>query len=377
MISIESMVLNSYANYPDWQRVQKVVIILLQNIGDVILATPVFATLKGRFPDMRVDAVVNKGTEDVLLDNPNITHIHVFDHAGRNTSLLGKLNHRRGIVQAVREVGYDMAMTLTVSTKGRMLCLLSGAGIRVGIGRREKYGFGLLDPLTHWVRHPGGKRHYLERHLDCLRHLGLFPTEAQRQSVLFEGDAARARMEAVLAEAGLETIPFVVIHPTSRWMFKCWPADAMAQLMNRMHAELGVRMILTAAPDPRENNYVVQLKTCLKAPVLDLAGQLTLRELIALIRRAHLFVGVDSAPMHMAVAVKTPSVVLFGPSSEWDWGPRGDLHRLVVSDRFPCRPCQIDGCGGSKISECLLDISVDTVFEQVQKQLACCIVPAT
>jgi len=152
-------------------------------------------------------------------------------------------------------------------------------------------------------------------------------------------------------------------------MFKCWPYEKMAKLISRIDTELRIPVVLTSSPDPQELEYITKLRGCLDTAVTDLAGRLTLKELTALIHHATLFVGVDSAPMHMAAAVKTPLVALFGPSSEQDWGPWRQDRGVVGMSTFSCRPCQRDGCGGSKISECLTTLPVETVFRAVQQEL--------
>ncbi|MEO5377845.1 MAG: putative lipopolysaccharide heptosyltransferase III [Magnetococcus sp. DMHC-6] len=366
--------LNTYGDYPDLTKVKKAVIIIIQNIGDVILTTPVFSTLKKQFPEMRLDAIVNKGTEDILLGNPFIHTVHVYERQG---SWINKLNSRLRLFSLLRQTKYDMAIALTVATRDRTLCMVTGAAIRVGGGKAQNRFLPKTVPFTHKVRHPVTKRYYLERHLDCLRRIGVYPTEDQRLPTIFEGEEAQTNITKRLNQAGLATKSYIVIHPTSRWMFKCWLPEKVAQLMARLHEEFHIALIMTAAPDERELEYIRRLKMTLPTPILDLSGQLTLRQLTALIRQARLFIGVDSAPMHMAVAVQTPSVVLFGPSSEFDWGARGALHHLVVSDQFTCRPCQIDGCGGGKISECLSNISVDQVMTHVRKQLEDPVAPAS
>jgi heptosyltransferase-3 len=103
--------------------------------------------------------------------------------------------------------------------------------------------------------------------------------------------------------------------------------------------------------------------------VTDFSGALTLREMAALSARARLFFGVDSAPMHIAAAMGTPVVVLFGPSGEHEWGPWRVPHRVVTSGH-PCRPCGNDGCGGGKVSECLTTLEVDRVHSAVNELLA-------
>jgi len=102
---------------------------------------------------------------------------------------------------------------------------------------------------------------------------------------------------------------------------------------------------------------------------VDLSGKLTLKMLAALSARAKLFIGVDSAPMHIAAAVGTPVVALFGPSGEAEWLPWRVPHRVVVSAAHRCRPCGNDGCGGGKVSECLTSIPVQAVLDAVVELL--------
>lgn len=117
---------------------------------------------------------------------------------------------------------------------------------------------------------------------------------------------------------------------------------------------------------------IAAIKTHLKAPIVDLTGELNLKELAALTARAKAFVGVDSAPMHIAAAMQTPTVALFGPSGEKHWGPWATKFRVVASTKpeHSCRPCGNDGCGGSKVSDCLMTLSVADVHDAVNEILA-------
>jgi heptosyltransferase-3 len=99
----------------------------------------------------------------------------------------------------------------------------------------------------------------------------------------------------------------------------------------------------------------------LQRPVVDLSGTLDLKQLGALIAGARAFIGVDSVPMHIAAALGTPTVALFGPSGDIEWGPWQVPHRIVTTP-YPCRPCGQDGCGGSKISDCLMTITPGQVL---------------
>jgi len=99
--------------------------------------------------------------------------------------------------------------------------------------------------------------------------------------------------------------------------------------------------------------------------VVDLSGKLSLKQLAALTQRARVFVGVDSVPVHIAAAMQTPVVALFGPSGDLEWGP-WQVRAQVITLGYSCRPCGLDGCGGGKVSDCLTDISVDQVLTAVR-----------
>jgi heptosyltransferase-3 len=126
--------------------------------------------------------------------------------------------------------------------------------------------------------------------------------------------------------------------------------------------------VITVAPDPDELAFVDEILKRTSRSVLNLAGRLSIKELGALTARAKLFLGVDSMPMHLAGAMGTPTVVLFGPSGEHEWGPWNVAHRVVRS-AHSCRPCGLDGCGGGKVSECLTTLPVDAVHAAVRELL--------
>lgn len=114
---------------------------------------------------------------------------------------------------------------------------------------------------------------------------------------------------------------YIVVQPTSRWFFKCWSEEKMAATLTALQAD-GHQLVITSGPDAREQAMVERiLALCPPQGVISLAGQLTLRQLAALIDHAKLFIGVDSVPMHMAAALQTPCVALFGPSKLTFWRP--------------------------------------------------------
>jgi heptosyltransferase-3 len=158
------------------------------------------------------------------------------------------------------------------------------------------------------------------------------------------------------------------MHPASRWTFKCWPAEKNAELIDRFASE-GHQVVLTSSGDTAELDLVQKIVALSRAKTITLAGTLSIKELGALTARARLFVGVDSMPMHLAAAMGTPTVALFGPSGENEWGP-WNVERRIVTTLHTCRPCGLDGCGGGKVSECLTFLPVDAVHAAARELLA-------
>ena len=204
----------------------------------------------------------------------------------------------------------------------------------------------------------------MELNLDLLRRIGVQPAESERKLCFVPGEEAERDVARMLGELGLAAKGYVHLHPASRWQFKCWPAVKTAGLIDKLQA-LGERVLVTAAPDAEELELLARIRALATTSFADLSGKLTLKQLGAVSRNAKLFVGVDSAPMHIASAMQTPVVALFGPSGEFNWGPWQVPHRVVASDHA-CRPCGNDGCGGGKISECLSTLAVSEVLQAVQ-----------
>ena len=211
----------------------------------------------------------------------------------------------------------------------------------------------------------------METHTDLVRACGI-PAKAGGPVLTVQADT-RMRMITRLSSAGLHPgQPLVVIHPVSRWLFKAWPEPSCAEVIARLIRRAGVAVAVTSGPSRTETDVAQRILARAAvpsgAPVIDLIGQTSLGELAAVLERARLFVGVDSAPMHMAAALGIPVVALFGPSGDMSWGPWGEGN-VVLTSPFLCRPCGQDGCLGSKRSDCLEAISAQTIWQAVEPLL--------
>lgn len=354
----------------DLKALGRVLVVKLRHHGDVLLASPVFTVLKNHAPQAEVDALVYADTQEMLWQHPAISRVHGIDRKWKSGGMLSRALSEGSLYRALRSRRYDLLVHLSDQVRGAWLARMLGCRHAVAperaAGRAVGRGFWKRS-FTH--RFPlVARRHAVELNLDALRRIGIQPSEAERRLVLVPGAEAERRVAELLAAEGIPDAAFIHLHPASRWRFKCWTVERTAALIDRLHA-LAERVVLTAAPDRGELDLVAAIcSRCERAPA-NLAGKLSLKMVAALAGRAKLFVGVDSAPMHIAAAMGTPVVALFGPSGEAEWRPWGVPHRIVSSSVHPCRPCGQDGCGGGKVSECLTSITPQAVLEAVNSLL--------
>lgn len=349
----------------DLQSVRRVLVTKLRHHGDVLLASPVFSVLKNHAPHAEVDALVYTDTAAMLSGNPSVSRVLGVDRGWKQLGPIGQARAEWDLLQQLRHREYDLLIHLSEHPRGAWLSRLLAPRYSVAADYPRvrawwKKSFSHLSPLPK-----NGRRHMVELNLDLLRRIGVQPSESERKLCFVPGEEAEREVARMLGDLGLVAKGYVHLHPASRWQFKCWPAVKTAGLIDKLQA-LGERVLVTAAPDVEELELVARIRALATTSFADLAGKLTLKQLGAVSRNAKLFVGVDSAPMHIASAVQTPVVVLFGPSGEFNWGPWRVPHRVIASNDYPCRPCGNDGCGGGKESECLNTLSVAEVLQAVQ-----------
>jgi len=276
----------------------------LRHHGDVLLAAPVLSVLKAHAPRMEIDALIYDETVPMLEGHPALARLHTIGRGWRSLGVFDQFSEEKNLFKQLRERRYDLLVHLTEHPRGAWLARLlrvryGVAPIVAGRGAWWRTSFTHLYPLAR-------NRHMVEVNLDALRRIGVQPRLAERALQFVPGEAAKRRIEALALPQ-----PFVHMHPASRWQFKCWPAERNAQLADRLAAE-GCAVVLTAAPE--ETPFIDQILAKCTSKPLNLAGRLSLKELGALTAKARLFIGVDSMPMHLAAAMGTPTVALFGPS---------------------------------------------------------------
>ena len=342
------------------EKAKKVLVIKLRHIGDVLMMTPMLRALKDAMPDAEITAVVPDGMEDLLTSNPCVNEVLTFT---KGSGLIEDLK----FLKSLRDKKCDIAINMTEGDRGAVMCLASGAKIRIGADPKGK-GFWGKDRLFTSLVPQRWDRHRALMDLEMVGPLGIEPANQKLELYTSRNDDEYVR--GLLKDQGMKgDEPIATVHPTSRWLFKCWNDKSVAKVIDYLQAK-GLRVIMTSGPDKKETEKAAHIASLAKTPPIDLTGLLTLGQLASILKMSRLFFGVDSAPMHMAAAVGTPVVALFGPSDYKVWAPFTDNARVVMKkDMFPCLPCRKDGCGGSKKSDCLEAITVPEVVCAIEELL--------
>lgn len=341
--------------------VKRILLIRLRNIGDVLLTVPTIRAFREAFPNAYIAALVNAGTEEMLTGNPLLDEVLVFDPKWKELPFGQRVKKESNFVREVRRRRFDLAVNLTEGDRGAFLCLGSGARYKVGLFSNDRSFWWKKKIYDHLVRIPNWRDHIVEQNLEFPRSLGLNPGDKRVEIFLDAKD--RERIERLLQEEGVGPKDSLVhVHPTSRWLFKCWRDEGIARVIDELQGTGRVRIVLTSGPEKKEMGKIDRILQYCQTRPINLAGKTTLKQLAALSQRCKFFIGVDTAAMHIAAAVGTPVLALFGPSGEFNWGPWGNGHVVIKKD-WECRPCGKDGCGGSKRSRCLEEISDEEVLE--------------
>jgi heptosyltransferase-3 len=335
---------------------KKILVIKLRYIGDVLLATPVLHALRERFPDAHLAMAVNRGTEDVLKGNPDLNEVLVVERGGPAAQFR--------FFQAVRRRGFDCVIDLTDGDRAAVLALLSGAPVMIGLNEEHRWR-GLL--YTTVVRSGPDVLHRVERDLETVRPLGIEPKAGSLVLRVAPQDEAVAAglLDGIAGEKLSDGARLVMLQPGARYWFKAWPAERFAELAGRLAEQHGCRILVGG--DARERDLAEAIRAGARAPVVSLAGRLSLLQYAAVLKRCALFVGNDNGPMHMAAALGVPVVALFGPSNPAEWGPRGARVEVLYKG-LDCRRCFHPTCTRGEES-CMRQITVEEVLAASEKLL--------
>lgn len=352
---------------------RSVLVVVTRRIGDVLLATPLIRSIRRDWPAAAIDVLAFEGTQGVIAANPDVRRVLTVPQRPR------LLQHLGFALRLLRR--YDIALSLVPGDRPTFYAFIAGkwrAGLLLDTPReRWKRRF-----LQQWVAFDERNTHTVLMHLALADILGVAPL---REVVVSWRQEEAAQVDRLL---GVSAAPLAVLHPHPKFNYKMWHMSGWIELA-RWLSERGYRIVLSGGGDAAEIRYVTELAARLPAQALNLAGRLTLGAAAALLARARLYVGPDTALTHMAAALGVPTVAFYGPTDPVKWGPwpknytaTGNPWRRLgsqtlagvslIQGNMPCAPCQQEGCDRhvESYSDCLTALPAARVIAAVENLIA-------
>ena len=337
------------------ESVESILVIRLYFIGDVLLSTPVIEALGRRFPDARLTVLVKKRCGDILTGNPYVDEVMVYDNVDHYHSPLWIWR----LARELRRRRFSLSVDLTGDQRSSWMVLAADPAFRVGVNHAGM-GF-LLDRRTPY-RATG---HVVDHLLTTVESLGA--TLSAPAPRMYLTDEERAAAGALLADVGVDAGSGVLaLSPGANWPFRRWRPERFGELAALARERLGLASVVLGSSD--DAGLAEAAVASSSGAAVSLAGRTSPRGLAAVLEEARAFVGSDSGPMHIAAAVGTPVIGLFGPNTPERFGPRGAPSR-VLWKRFACSPCSQKKCVRPN-GTCMDAITVGEVLHALESLLS-------
>ncbi len=333
----------------------RILLIKLSSLGDVIHALPTLEALRSLYPRGHITWLVEDTNAPVLAGHPALDEVWPVPRPRLgNARFLANLQETFPTARRLRQEPFDLIIDLQGLLKSAFWVALARGGRKLGYDRTREFSY---LALTERLAPFDPEAHAVWRYLNVARHLGA-PAEPP---VFRLGLNPPENLDHLISPETRR--PLVVLHPGARWPTKLWPAAHWARLAGWLVREKGFQVVITGSRGDRDLAGEIIARS--GVPLLNLVGRTSLAELAALLQKARLAVTTDTGPMHLACALGTPVVALFGPTAPWRTGPIG-LGHVVVRLDLPCSPCFRRQC---LEPHCLAELPVPAVQKAVEKIL--------
>lgn len=301
---------------------KKFLIIQTAFIGDVILATPLIENLRAKFPDSKIDFLLKKGNEPLLMNHSDLSNVILFDKKNKLKSILE-------ILKRIRKEKYDVVFNLHRFASSGLITGLSGAKKKYGFNKNP-FSFCYSKSFKHSI---GDGTHEVERNLQVISEIcstkfvrpKLFPSKSDFEFV-----------------KEFKQTEFLCFAPASVWLTKQAPIIKWVELL-QFYSYKGFNLFLLGGPDDKKlcDEIILQSKV---ANVQNLAGKLSLMQSAALMKDAKMNFVNDSGPLHFATAMNAPVVAFFcSTTPDFGFGPLSDMNQVLQVENLSCRPCGLHG----------------------------------
>ena len=338
----------------------RTLIIKPSSLGDIVQALPVLTSLREAHPKAHIAWLVATVFADLLQGHPRLDRVVTFDRRryGSIGKSFGATADFVAFVEGLRREKFTAVIDLQGLFRSGFLTAATGAPSRVGFAAARE-----LAPMfyTLAVPMPRKEMHAVDRYMALARHIGLMDPQAT-DHLPIAPEARETVRQRLRAEGLAPDDAMVVVSPHARWPTKQWPPERFAEVVRRLHEQSGTRAVLIGSSAAAAIAREIAAAAASARPV-DLVNRTTLREMVALVAEARAMVTNDSGPMHVAAAIGTPVVAIFGPTSAERTGPYGPGHRVLAAG-VPCRPCFRRKClysSGPEALACLTGVAAEEV----------------
>jgi heptosyltransferase III len=336
-----------------------------KNIGDSIILTSAISALPKDY--QYIDIVCLPESEPIFRMHPRVRHVFVIP---RHLKGFSKVMAYIKFYQEITSYSYDLLAHFSNDWRGALLQRIFPAKLSVArrTHRRGQFWHQSFDILTESL---DDIRPIAEQDVDLLRAVGLYGNVKAPSYLVKASINQKSKIKNWLSKYSVVlNKKLVVIHAPSRWKFKELPIATWANVIDKLKDRKFEVVLCGSKEDLLTNQAIYAL--CKMKPIMT--NNFSLEDTAALYSLAHLVLTIDSMSTHLASATQTPVISIFGPSNEKNWGPWGGKHRVIAltsqdAPTFACRPCGQDGCEGSKISQCLVQMNPSMIIHEALKML--------
>ncbi|MDO8661944.1 MAG: lipopolysaccharide heptosyltransferase II [Candidatus Omnitrophota bacterium] len=334
----------------DRKEFKRILVVRTDRIGDVLLSTPVIKALRDSYPHAFIAMMVSPYAKDIVEGNPYLDKVIILDKDGEHKNWLRSVK----LIRKLKKMKFDLALVLHPTNRAHLLTFLSAIPKRVGYDR--KLGFLLSDRIKHTKQF--GEKHELDYNLDLLRYLGV---EIKDKNLFIPvKPEAEKWVEELFRQEGISSSDkLLALNPSASCPSKIWPAERFAQTADKLTQKYGFKIIVISGP--KDIRLADNLVKNMRSRAINLAAKTSVTQLASLLKRCSLFISNDSGPVHIASAVGTPVISIFGRNQAGlgpkRWGPVGERDKLL--HKAACIECLAHNC--QKQFTCLKAISVEDV----------------
>ena len=337
-----------------------ILIVKLSAIGDVIHVLPSLAALRHLYPDAHITWVVEEAAAELVKNHPYLDAVLISRRKSwskdiQKGKILKPLFDMHSLIKELRRRRYDLVIDFHGLFKSSIIVLLS-------LGKR-KLGYNSLQELSGLFLNekiPEDMNiHAVDRYLDFPRYLGAKIDNVE--FILPPNNDAEVKVRLLMSKYKLDDKKFIAINPVAYWKTKLWDNEKFAHLADLTNNKLKMKIVFTGS----EKESIEGITSRMTTEVINLGGQTSLLDLAYLYKKAQMVITTDSGPMHLAAAVGTPVIALFGPTDPVRTGPYGKEHTIITA-RLPCSPCFLKKCSTRK---CMEDILPEQVFAAIEEKL--------